>query len=285
MPLLSAQVCGEQAVSELGGLRPSVRTVEALLERDVEQLARECSCAVAARRAAAQWCAPRPVCGDDEPEEWHLTTGSRRVDDLLGGGLVGPGVCEVHGPSGSGKRALCHTVAARCGRSVLWIEAATCSFSARQIQALDDTALDRIDVVFVPNSRRLVDALWTATASVVIVDSPRAVLAPNLGGNNNPLGHKDLADVAHALARLALTSLVLTVNSTVQAGGPSTKSASYKPALGLAWTYVANLRLALDHGTATLLKHPVRAIPDPNSAPFAIHDSVAFADAPPRASR
>lgn len=274
MPLLSAQVCGEQAVSELGGLRPSVRSVEALLERDVEQLARECSCAMAARRAAALYCAPSPVC-DDEPQ-WHSTTGSRRVDDLLGGGLVGPGVCEVHGPAGSGKRALCHTVAARCGRSVLWIEAATCSFSARHIQALDDAALDRIDVVFVPNSRRLVDALWTATASVVIVDSPRAVLAPNLGGHNNRLGHKDLADVAHALARLALTSLVLTVNSTVQAGGPT--STSYKPALGLAWTYVANLRLALDHGTATLLKHPVRAIPDPASVPFAIRDSIAFAD-------
>lgn len=289
MPILaSTEVVSSNAVGELAALRPPVRTVEVLLERDVDQLVRDCEGLtraeiLSARRAAAQYCLNRrPSCLGDEVS-WGIPLGSPGLDSLLGPlGFPAGWVSEVDGPSASGKTQLCLTVAANAlaaGKRIEWIQAGSCSYSAARLADIlrarhqednDLTSASRVAVGFTPDARSLVRCLEARRRqpTVVIVDAPCAVLAPNLGGDRNHLGRRDLALVAHGLAKCAKRdgALVLCVNATVR---PDEGGAPWKPALGLAWTYAASLRVSLHaNRTATLAKHPAK--PTGATAKFAI---------------
>lgn len=49
-----------------------------------------------------------------QSENIKLSTGSRDLDRLLGGGIETGSITEVFGESGSGKTQLCHTLAVTC---------------------------------------------------------------------------------------------------------------------------------------------------------------------------
>ncbi|KAJ8598164.1 hypothetical protein CTAYLR_007384 [Chrysophaeum taylorii] len=275
MPLLGRAGLDAATVEELATLKPPVHTVEALLERDVEQLVRDCrltrEAILAARREAARSC----LGSREEPAvAWAVSSGSAGIDALLGRGFPAGYVSELVGPTVAGKSQLCATVAANaalCGRDVDWLEAGSCSFSEDRFREIlvarggDAAAAARISVFFAADAHALVRYLDRRTSPVVVVDAPSALIAPNLGGDRNVLGHRDLALVAHALERRAKLggALVLAVNSTVRRDDAASHLA-WKPALGLTWTYAASLRLALhDDRTATLLKHSSRPLEAP----------------------
>lgn len=257
MPLLLSRIFSSDDVTleELANLRPPVHTVEALLEREVDQLVRESRLSrkdvLSARRRAARACVPNFV---QEEEEWGVSSGSDDVDGLLGPFAFPAGtVCEVDGPSGAGKTQLCLKVAANAvsgGREVQWIQAGTCSFyEKRFLKILGRKTLtkDLVSTEFVGDAQALVRCLENGSAPVVVVDSPCAVLSPNLGGEQNSLGYRDLALVASALARRSKRgsgALVLAVNGTVRRGDHD-DSTNWKPALGISWTYAASIRLSL----------------------------------------
>lgn len=280
-------------VAELAALRPPVRTAEALLERDVDQLLRNGlsrSVILGARREVAKAClgvdALPYALGFEDEEEWGVSSGSTSVDALLGPvGFPAGWVCEVEGPTATGKTQLCLTVAANAavsGRSVLWIEAGSCSFSWTRFHNLlrarkgaeEALPTNLVQVYFAPDAISIVRCVETCSdRDVLVVDSPCAVLAPNLGGEKNQIGHRDLALVAHALAKQAKLgpSLVLLVNATVRADDDS-GSQLWKPALGLTWTYAASIRLSINADrVATLVKHPHRPAGASYTARFSIN--------------
>ena len=292
MPLLaSVEDASDEIRDALAALTPPVVTVEALLERDSEALARDTGLALGAvaafRRAAAaralgpaRWFAAAAA----PPPGPAASTGCAALDALLGGGgWRCAEVGEVEGPTASGKTQLLlatAAAAARAGRRVAWVDAGGASFHAGRFRELCPGGLGRVAVCACGDAHATLRALdrlpATAPGDVVVVDAPARVLAPDLGGANNPLGRALVAEVAAALNRVARERNVAVVvaNATARAragdadGGGAAFGQAWRGALWSAWVAAAQTRLSLAapgapaRRRAALARHP-RVRPDP----------------------
>mmetsp|Transcript_36491 Transcript_36491/g.116967 ORF Transcript_36491/g.116967 Transcript_36491/m.116967 type:complete len:334 (-) Transcript_36491:281-1282(-) len=265
-------------------LRPPVRTVEAFLEREVEEMVRAVQTShehvITARTSAAVRCLGTSMRSAVEEQIVHKTcsTGSTVMDTIVGrGGFACGEVSEVRGAEAGGKTQLCllaAAVAALSGLRVLWIDAGKCSFDVRRLhnvlqfrsnmlctaraEEATAAAMRRISWTFVEDIPAVVAAVDEA-ADIVIFDAPVAVAAPNMGGDKNVLGHATLSNLGYALAYHAKLGhvTVLIVNSLVRSDNVRVA------ALGFSWSYVASLRIMLrcaggSSCSSTQHPHPVR---------------------------
>ena len=93
---------------------------------------------------------------------------------------------------------------------------------------------------------------------LLVIDSLGALLATTMGGSDNPrTGHFPMITLARQIKALAVEHhlAVLITNHTVDdmsgfAGSGSASEGQKKFALGMAWEYVADVRLALFFNTA-----------------------------------
>src|SRR5919204_240300 len=105
----------------------------------------------------------------------NISTGSKAVDALLGGGVRTGMVTDVYGESGSGKSQLCFTLCANCvrdGGSAMFVDTAG-TFRAERIVEIAGSAsvLDRITFV------RALNTLDQSNAVKKILDTgPRLVV-------------------------------------------------------------------------------------------------------------
>lgn len=235
-----------------------IRTAEALLERDTQQLSGEVG-APAARLEAlklhvALACCPArfaPPSADDCPFDTfaglstkllersaHLPTGSPALDRLLGGGVGLHEFTEVVGRSGSGKSQLAMSVAvsaALLGFPVL-VLSSTNSFRPRRAVEIARNrkgpdvprVLDLIRVVAtfdIFDARNVLDQLLDdvrhnrpGTPRLVIVDSVAALAGPLLGGERGFAGQALMAHLAAALTQLTAECVGVLVTNEVRGG-------------------------------------------------------------------
>lgn len=138
----------------------------------------------------------------------HISTGSKALDGLLGGGVRAGMLTDVYGPAGSGKSQLCFTLCANCAREerhVFFIDTAG-TFRPERISEIAGSTdvLDYITVV-----RALSTHDQTATldrigdAELVVVDSLTSLFSAEYSG---PSRHLAVMSHMHALALLAINA-------------------------------------------------------------------------------
>ena len=92
---------------------------------------------------------------EEEEHEDHLTTGSKAIDELLGGGLPIGTITEIHATNGVGKTQFCFTAAVEATRPiedggldshVLYVDAENTFSAKRVIQIATEKGLDINDI-------------------------------------------------------------------------------------------------------------------------------------------
>ncbi|KAJ7980910.1 DNA repair protein RAD51-like 4 [Quillaja saponaria] len=243
-----------------------------------------------------------------EDAKWNkhvLSTGCKRMDELLQGGLRKGQLTELVGPSSSGKTQVCLQVASSVAKmqigSVLYLDTGN-SFSPRRIAqfvhkssgSVLNYQADHIPLQKVMNSVlchsvfdifAMFDILHQLEINMksqihkadhqvqlLIVDSISSLITPILGGSG-PQGHALMISAGFLLKKLAHEHnlAVLVTNHMVGGEGGITK-----PALGESWKSVPHVRLLLsrDHGSnicnVSVLKHS--SIAFGREASFMIYD-------------
>uniref|UniRef100_A0A2R5LIS6 Putative dna repair protein n=1 Tax=Ornithodoros turicata TaxID=34597 RepID=A0A2R5LIS6_9ACAR len=276
MTLLRVGLCSEITAPVLEKLNAAgLRTALDVLNCSLEDLSGRAGIpykvAVELRRAITARFATAPANGADLYDRLFcsraiLSSGSRRLDRLLGGGIYSGEVTEIVGVSGAGKTQMCHCLTASllyqtANFGSLYVDTRAC-FSPQRVQQIVSFRLQQqkptadlsrvlhVSVQDMPQMLSLVAQLrqdsiiQERNIRLVIVDSITSLFAPLLHGD---LLSESLGYLSHlGLALLALAHhrriAIVVTNDMVAATG-----AGAKPALGKQWAHVPSVSLRLQH--------------------------------------
>ena len=157
----------------------------------------------------------------------RLSTGSKALDALLGGGIHTGMITDVYGESGSGKSQLCFTLCANCAKdavSTLFIDTAG-TFRPERIVEISGSLLSLEKITYV-RALTTIDQL-NATKKIlevrptlVVVDSLTSLYSTEYSG---PERHRVLMKYLHELALLAVSSgCAIVVTNMVRTAPPIT---------------------------------------------------------------
>ncbi len=157
----------------------------------------------------------------------NLSTGSKALDALLGGGIHTGMITDVYGESGSGKSQLCFTLCANCAKdavSTLFIDTAG-TFRPERIIEISGSQLSLEKITYV-RALTTIDQL-NATKKIlevrptlVVVDSLTSLYSTEYSG---PQRHRALMKYLHELALLAINSrCAIVVTNMVRTAPPIT---------------------------------------------------------------
>jgi RecA/RadA recombinase len=139
-----------------------------------------------------------------------ISTGSKAIDSLLGGGVRAGMVTDIYGESGSGKSQLCFTLCANCVRAggrAAFIDISGSQSTLEKItfvRAL--TTLDQAEAI-----RKVLDV----DPQLIVVDTLTSLFSAEYSG---PVRHLALMKHLHELALLAINAgCAVVVTNTVRA--------------------------------------------------------------------
>ncbi|CAN7995258.1 unnamed protein product [Ixodes hexagonus] len=275
MTLLRVGLCPELTAPLVEKIRDAgIRTVVEFLSCEREEIAGRTGLpyrdVIRIRRSLVAIFAPTPQNGASLYDRFLATTavfstGSRRVDDVIGGGVFTGQITEIVGASTSGKTQLCHSLTANAVTGshfgVLYIDTLT-SFSAERIRqilcatqpsAKPEQLMQRIchlGIRDIAELVQLVDQIRNslerradsrlASVKMIVVDSLKAAVSPVLTGDRYVEGLGLLAHLAIALQYIAARFRVAVVVTNDVVTGPNGMT---KPALGKYWADVPSLSL------------------------------------------
>ncbi|CAN7993815.1 unnamed protein product [Ixodes pacificus] len=251
-----------------------IRTVVDLLNCEREDLAGRTglpySDVIRIRRSLVALFAPTPQDGASLYDKFLETTavfstGSRKVDDVIGGGVFTGQITEIVGASTSGKTQLCHSLTAHAvidsHFGVLYVDTLSC-FSAERIRqilssaqqsARPDQLMQRVCHIGIRDIGELVQLVdqirnslerransELASIKMIVVDSLKAAVSPVLTGDQYVEGLGLLAHLAIAFQYIAARFRVAVVVTNDVVTGPN---GMMKPALGKYWAEVPSLSL------------------------------------------
>jgi RecA/RadA recombinase len=157
-----------------------------------------------------------------------ISTGSKAIDALLGGGIPTGMITDVYGESGSGKSQLCFTLCANCAKdsaaSTLFIDTAG-TFRPERIMEISgsQSALEKINYVRAFTTIDQMNAakkILEVRPTLVIVDSLTSLFSTEYSG---PERHRALMKYLHELALLAISSgCAIVVTNMVRTAPPIT---------------------------------------------------------------
>ena len=156
-----------------------------------------------------------------------ISTGSKAMDALLGGGIRKGMITDIYGESGSGKSQLCFTLCANCAKepaSTLFIDTAG-TFRPERIMEISGSQLALEKITFIRafttidqtnETRKILELRPT----LVIVDSLTSLFSTEYSG---PERHRALMKYLHDLALLAINSCcAIVVTNMVRTAPPIT---------------------------------------------------------------
>jgi RecA/RadA recombinase len=156
-----------------------------------------------------------------------ISTGSKAVDALLGGGIHPGMITDIYGESGSGKSQLCFTLCANCAKetaSALFIDTAG-TFRPERIMDISGSqlALEKITFIRAFTTIDLTNAtkkILEVRPKLVVVDSLTSLFSTVYSG---PVRHRALMKYLHELALLAINSrCAVVVTNMVRTAPPIT---------------------------------------------------------------
>jgi RecA/RadA recombinase len=156
-----------------------------------------------------------------------ISTGSKAVDALLGGGIHTGMITDIYGESGSGKSQLCFTLCANCAKeaaSTLFIDTAG-TFRPERIMEISGSQLALEKITFIRafttiDQTNATKKILEVQPTLVIVDSLTWLFSTEYSG---PERHRALMKYLHELALLAINSrCAIVVTNMVRTGPPIT---------------------------------------------------------------
>ncbi len=147
-----------------------------------------------------------------------ISTGSKAIDSVLGGGIRTGMITDIYGESGSGKSQLCFTICANCANgsaSVLFIDT-TGTFRAERIMEISGSklTLEKISYIRVFTTTEQSNAtkkIIELRPRLVVIDSLTSLFSIEYSG---PERHRAMMKYMHELATLAvnLRSAIVVTN-------------------------------------------------------------------------
>lgn len=139
-----------------------------------------------------------------------ISTGSRAIDALLGGGIHTGMITDIYGESGSGKSQLCFTLSANCAKeaaSALFIDTAG-TFRPERIVEISGSQLALEKITFIRafttiDQTNATKKILEVRPTLVVVDSLTSLFSTEYSG---PERHRTLMKYLHELALLAINS-------------------------------------------------------------------------------
>jgi RecA/RadA recombinase len=155
-----------------------------------------------------------------------ISTGSKAMDELLGGGVHTGMVTDIYGESGSGKSQLCFTLCVNCvkdGGTAMFIDTAG-TFRPERIVEMSGTpgALDRIAFVRALNTLDQVNAIRKIVEvdpRLVVVDTLTSLFSAEYSG---PARHLAVMKHLHELALVAINASCAVVVTNMVRNAPIT---------------------------------------------------------------
>src|ERR687889_2447984 len=156
-----------------------------------------------------------------------ISTGSKAIDALLGGGIHRGMITDIYGESGSGKSQLCFTLCAKCAKdasSTLFIDTAG-TFRPERIIEISGSQfeLEKISYVRALTAIDQINAtkkVLEVRPTLVVVDSLTSLFSTEYSG---PERHRALMKYLHELALLAINSrCAVVVTNMVRTAPPIT---------------------------------------------------------------
>jgi RecA/RadA recombinase len=155
-----------------------------------------------------------------------ISTGSNRIDALLGGGVHKAMLTDIYGESGSGKSQLCFTLCANCGRdggSILFIDTAG-TFRPERIMEISGSQRVLENITYVRALTTIDQTVATKRIlemrpALVVVDTLTSLFSAEFSG---PTRHLAVMKYLHRLALLAINSACAIVVTNMARTSPIT---------------------------------------------------------------
>ncbi|HEX2106523.1 MAG TPA: ATPase domain-containing protein [Nitrososphaera sp.] len=137
-----------------------------------------------------------------------ISTGSKEIDDLLGGGIHTGMITDIYGQSGSGKSQFCFTLCANYARSsanILFIDTMG-TFRPERIMEISASkmTLEKINYIRVFTTREQSNAtkkIIELQSKLVVIDSLTSLFSTEYSGSER---HRAIMKYMHELATLAI---------------------------------------------------------------------------------
>ncbi|MDQ3853119.1 MAG: hypothetical protein M3299_09825 [Thermoproteota archaeon] len=156
-----------------------------------------------------------------------ISTGSKAIDALLGGGIHRGMITDIYGESGSGKSQLCFTLCANCAKdaaSTLFIDTAG-TFRPERIVEISGSQLSLEKITYVRplttiDQINATKKILEVRPTLVVVDSLTSLFSTEYTG---PERHRALMKYLHELGLLAIGSgCAIVVTNMVRTAPPIT---------------------------------------------------------------
>ena len=157
----------------------------------------------------------------------NISTGSKALDGLLGGGIHTGMITDIYGESGSGKSQLCFTLCANCARdavTTLFIDTAG-TFRPERIVEISGSQLSLEKITYVRalttiDQMNATKKILEVRPTLVVVDSVTSLFSTEYSG---PQRHRALMKYLHELALVAINSrCAIVVTNMVRTAPPIT---------------------------------------------------------------
>jgi RecA/RadA recombinase len=147
-----------------------------------------------------------------------ISTGSRAIDAVLGGGIHTGMITNIYGESGSGKSQLCFTVCANCAKhsaNILFIDT-TGNFRPERIMEISGSKLTLEKISYIrafttTEQSNATKKIIEIRPKLVVIDSLTSLFSTEYSG---PERHRAIMKYMHQLAALAinLQSVIVVTN-------------------------------------------------------------------------
>lgn len=147
-----------------------------------------------------------------------ISTGSKALDNVLGGGIRSGMITDIYGESGSGKSQLCFTLCANCAKdsaNVLFVDT-TGTFRAERIMEISGSKLTLEKISYIrafttTEQSNATKKIIEVRPRLVVIDSLTSLFSTEYSG---PERHRAVMKYMHELAALAinLRSAVVVTN-------------------------------------------------------------------------
>lgn len=147
-----------------------------------------------------------------------ISTGSKALDNVLGGGIRSGMITDIYGESGSGKSQLCFTLCANCAKdssNVLFVDT-TGTFRAERIMEISGSKLNLEKISYIrafttTEQSNATKKIIEVRPRLVVIDSLTSLFSSEYSG---PERHRAVMKYMHELAALAinLRSAVVVTN-------------------------------------------------------------------------
>lgn len=137
-----------------------------------------------------------------------ISTGSRAIDAVLGGGVHSGMITNIYGESGSGKSQLCFTVCANCAKdssNILFIDT-TGNFRPERIMEISGSKMTLEKIIYIrafttTEQSNATKKIIEVRPKLVVIDSLTSLFSTEHSG---PERHRAIMKYMHQLATLAI---------------------------------------------------------------------------------